>query len=251
MVNKTDKDYEIAVKKANETLNKTINFLLAYKSVWEKTRNLKVYEVSNYCGSEEMKKDFPLVYAEDEGDGVFNTFCEQEYESFLDYISENGYNDCRKYIGNTSSFYLTNIKDNTMIDILDNLSCELNCDYVGFEKSGNVYTVVPCFYDNTTGENRIEYAIESMNDFANEFYDKVISYMNDAITIAQYIDDFMKNQVDIFKEYLEQEEEDLEIEKENQEEIERKLLMSAKNLIKKYHIVDSDVPIFKKCVEYM
>ena len=205
----------------NKAIKNVMGYMNSIENIWNKTRNLKLYDVFFNC--EKIVSKYPLL--KDSGRDVFYDFCDIQYRSFEEEI-ENGYiEDRRVYIGRTSSFYITDLNDKTPVYVLYNLLNEV----AGF----NIYdtfdfnddlTVKPFESDYFTQEELLEQYGGDMEYLVKEFIYDVKEFMNSAIELAKYLDDFQKNQIEYFEEYCEEEENYLQYEKEEEKkrEIESK-----------------------------
>lgn len=192
----------ITYNDVNKGLAEVVEYLNSIEDVWNKTRTLKLYDVSYHAG--EIIDKYPLVKAEYDNCDLFNMFCNNSYNDFESWLSEDGKTDCREYIGRTSSFYLTNIHDERIDYVLSNLiDCTTNGYYsVDFDDSCKMVHFTDTDY--YTEAELIEEYQRDMEYFADgSFLKDVKEYMSDAIWIAKYIDDFMENQIDNFTEWIE------------------------------------------------
>lgn len=241
---------EELVAKANEQIKRLKAWYEEHQKAFD-SMNLKLHDVSYYC-CKEMEEDFPLCYAND-SDGnyceysYFSMFCEQEYDSMVEFLAEEHniqFKDFHHSVGRTSSFYLHNqnifqferFQLNwfwTMNQILSELMGVYYGGYVEFNKDGSVnfekslqdiekyYTDMEGAYENL--RNELEW-------LATEMHDEVVKYFEDMLIVYDYISNFKKNQVKIFKEWLQFYEDELAEEKRKEEEYEA----ARQNLIAKF-----------------
>lgn len=250
--------FEKKIEKANEQIKKVVDYLKEHKDAF-KSMNLKLYDAFYYFMSDEMEKEFPLTYADNEGRNEsddFYWFCDDSYRLFKEDLEENfeiDFSEIQHSIGTTSSFYL---HDNTIeldryddIDTdvtIENFICEYyNDNYCNIE---NVSIKIDEYYiDNED----IDYSEEIENELdyiINDLYNDVINYCKDIITVYDIIKNFKDNQVEYFKEYLECEEERLQEEKEEEERVEKENKDNCVGIKEKYNISDEDMEILKKCI---
>lgn len=65
--------FEEKIAKANEEIKKVADYLKEHEEAFQ-SMNLKLYDAFYYFGSDEMKKDFPLTYADNEGRNGWSDF---------------------------------------------------------------------------------------------------------------------------------------------------------------------------------
>jgi len=203
----------------NAGLNKIIEYLNSIDNVWNTTRTLKLHDVSFQAG--DIIDRYPLVKQNDNASDLFSDFCDMSYAQFIEWMKQEGLKDCRNYIGRTSSFYLTDMNCDTIGYVIDALLTQIYGGYyqVDIDEAGNMIPFSDT-EDYTEAEQIMEYQ-EGMEYIADgDFLKDVKSYFSDAVKIADYIDDFMKNQIEYFTEYIECQNENLEYQAEqaNKEE---------------------------------
>lgn len=186
------------------------------------THNLKLYDANFYNCSEEMQKDFPLCYSNSQKNDVdyFYEFCEQAYEDYRNLYPYHGDNE--KYIGRTSSFFFVPHQETTNAsDYIDSNTYKNKGNFVGDLFSYIVYDVNASYYISLSEKNNILFddKEEVLNN--EEIFENVCCYLEDignydiellfadALELYEYIDDFKKNQVEYFKDFLRNEEENL------------------------------------------
>lgn len=217
------------IKKANRSLEKVHKWFRDNEENFGYT-NYKLYAVSDYIWRQ-AEQNYPLTCGEYNTDNLFTWFCEQEYDFFTEWIKEEGLEYNPEYIRQTSSFKVHKdvifYRDN--IDIQTTLNTLLyeidNYTSVDFDEQGyiNIPTVIktlentdPLYYEDYIEDYRniSEYI------YKGSFFEDIKKHFADSLKVREYIDDFKKRQVDIFKEYLSCYEEDIKAqqEKENREE---------------------------------
>lgn len=188
------------IEQVNEGLKKVIDYLNETKDVWNQTRKLKLYPT--FYEYENIINEYPAVAKTYNANDLFYWFCDDQYDQFTDWMNENNIDDCRCYIGRTSSFYLTDIHSDDMDTVIYTLLDKtLNgLSYLDIENGkANLYES-----DYYSKEEILDYAQPEMEYIANdEFLQDIKKYLSDAINIADYIDDFMEHQLDYFKDYIE------------------------------------------------
>lgn len=241
--------------KANAEVQKTIEYLKENEYVWGKTRNLKLYDVSHYMWKD-MEKDFPYLYAEESESamsehGLFYWFCDREYDCYKEWAEGHNIdlNKIMKYVGRTSSFYLTDLHSNyyygmdcLLYDFINNVASDyyINIDKKTLELSIDEFRVEDDEEDWTHDE-----AMEDLKLIAEDLYNYVVEELKDAKIVADFIDNYMDNQVEVFKEYCKYEEEKLIEEKEQEEAEEKKANDNCLEIKEKYGISNEDMQILK------
>lgn len=229
-------------KKADMQILRLKKYIEENKDMF-KSMNLKLYD-ANYYEYDEMKKDFPLCYKNNnEGteNSYFSMFCRDTYDLFIEWCKEQDidFQDLQNYIGRTSSFYLYSNKHGRFVfDIHEN---EINWgDTIGtiydelgylnfrnlieFNENGYIDEEATLLFDDSyyTEEQWIDEIIPAVNYIINEMYDDFIKEMENIKKVYEYIKNTKENQVKYFKEYLEIEEADLQDEKDKCDEEIRK-----------------------------
>lgn len=253
------------IKKANSEIERVANYLKEHEEAF-RPMNLKLYDAFYYFMSDEMKKDFPLTY-EDNDDTSFNWFCEDSYRSFVEDMTECygiNFEKMQNFINRTSRFYLYHniIEVDKYEDICINKTIE---NFICDSYSGGYSSYCEIIYDNNYSnfkidvellnryfhDENIDYSedIENELDYIiNELYNDVTIYCHDIIRIYNEVKNFKDNQVKYFKEYLACEEEELELKKEEEERIEKENKDNCINIKNKYNISDEDMKTLQKCI---
>ena len=199
----------IGYAEVNEGLEQVVDYLNSIENVWSKARTLKLHEVSYQAA--DIIEEYPLVKDEYSECDLFNWFCEDEYRNFTEWMNEENIEDCREYIGRTSSFYLTNINDKRIDYVIGNLIDNINNGFYSVDIDENGKMIHFTDTDYYTEQEQIEEYQMDMEYFADgTFLDDVKKYLHDAVEIADYIDNFKKNQIAYFTEYIECKNDDLE-----------------------------------------
>ena len=192
--------------------------LIAYLKEHEKAfdmMDLKLHDASFY-EYKDLEHDFPLLAGEQETmtESLFDRFCESTYDQFTDWMNEENidWDKMRHQVGRTSSFYLHDegnfiVLSNRdySIDVQATLGCitdELGYSYlsVQYKKDGKLnrdFTLQD--YPNNLSDLLMIASGEMLEDTKKK--------LEDVIKVYEYIDDTKTNQVEYFKEWLENEEE--------------------------------------------
>ena len=205
----------ITYSDVNAGLKDVIDYLNSIENVWNEPRTLKLHDVS-YQASDIIEK-YPLVKAEYREDDLFSWFCDSEYMCFEEWMKEENIEDCRKYIGHTSSFYLTNIHDDRIDYVIANLFDAVSGCYAGIDVNENGRMIEYTDTEYFTEQEQIEETQPDMEYVAcGEFLKDIKEYLSDAVEIADYIDSFKKNQIECFTEFIENRNDLLEYEAEQE-----------------------------------
>lgn len=252
--------FEEKIVKANEAIKKVADYLKEHEEAFQ-SMNLKLYDAFYYFMSDEMKKDFPLAYEDNEGRNGYDDFywfCDDSYRLFKEDLEENfeiDFSEMQNYIGTTSSFYLHD-RNNICFDKYRNIDYNTSVDWFVSNLYGLEYLNLEngFIYLNESereGLENYEERIQIDNDLdyiINDLYNDVVNYCKDIITVYEIIKSFKDNQVEYFKEYLECEEERLQEEKEEEERIEKENKENCVSIKEKYNISNDDMETLKKCI---
>lgn len=215
-------------QEVNEGLKAIIEYLNSIDNVWNKTRNLKLYDVSFHAG--EIINKYPLVKEEYNECDLFSWFCDDSYNQFTEWMQEEKIEDCRKYVGRTSSFYLTDMHCDKIGYVIDNLMNTVYGYNLDFDEDGNMIPFTDTDY-YTEAELIAEYQEDMTYISSGDFLEDIKKYFADAVKIADYIDDFMKNQIEYFTEYIECQNENLEYQAEQEQKREQAFVDKYSNAI--------------------
>lgn len=226
---------------ANEQIRKVIGYLKQNEKYMD-YMDLKLHDVSFY----DFETDFPLCFKNDTNDeySYFYLFCEDNYNMFVEDLAENfniNFEKMKVQLGRTSSFYLQNFYDKNIDCLLENLSYDDACmNFTEFENG----KIKP--YGEYTEED--EEVQEELDYFIDDFYNSVVKRFKDIIIVYDYIEDFKKNQVEYFKEYLQSQEEELEEEQKRQQEEIYTNKCTCDDIQRKYNIYNEDMNTLRKYI---
>ena len=193
---------KINYRKANRELLKVKEYMeKELDPVLSEERNLKLYDV--YFQAADIIDKYQLVKEKYMVDDLFYLFCEDQYDCFKDDMKHKGIdiNELMKYIGRTSSFYISeyyNIYDiETLYDLVNN-------GYREVQFSADGMQVKPFINEYMTYSDNIDSDIYDLEYIiSGKFLRDVKEYFLDSLKLAEYIDNFMKNQISIFTEFIE------------------------------------------------
>lgn len=251
--------FENKIIKANEEIKKVVDYLKEHEEAFQ-SMNLKLYDACYYFMSDEMKKDFPLVFEKNEKFNnneynIFNWFCEDNYNFFEEDLKGNFGIDFSKmchHIGHTSSFYLHDCDIIDFID-LDNTIYNIMANNIYYDLCIETINnkINESRLDELLNDNEIDFYgdIDMELDYTiNDLYNDTVTYCKDIIVVYNIIKNFKDNQVKYFKEYLKLQEEILEDEKEEKEKIEKENKDNCIRIKEKYNISNEDMKILEKCI---
>ena len=223
----SDEQMKLVIK-AEHGIKAVADYLAETRYVWDEMRNLKLYKISSFTW--QHADDYPDLDLNNE----FQWFCEDQYMMFEEWAKEEGIElrKVMKYIGRTSSFYLTDISDSrgkaqTKIDgnFMQGMYEQVNGGY-GFSymeiaddfkieflpgnygSMSSCQTIAECFDEE---KPYLEYLADT--ETPSGFLGEVKYFLEDAVKVADYIDDTKENQVEYFKEQLQCRLDDLAYEK--------------------------------------
>ena len=205
--------------------------------------DLKLHDVSFYCGSKEMMEQYPLISSSMDNNDLFNDFCTLNYDMFVRCLNEIyhiKFDDMIRHLGDTSLFTL---HDRRIIE-LNRDDVDITNTINNFLQEGITFPVIDITNTNSivySPEADISEVLEQLEYVENNLYNDVKNYCKDIIKVYSIIDEFKGNQVDHFKIYLENEEVWLQDEKEKAEAEEREKVEKRSQIIAKYGISEEDL----------
>lgn len=252
--------FEEKIAKANKEIKKVADYLKEHEEAFQ-SMNLKLYNANYYFMSDEMRKDFPLTYADNENAKLnvwsdFDWFCDDNYNAFKEDLEMNfgiDFSKIQHSIGTTSSFYLHDrniiLLDRRYEDIDIDETINNFVDYYCNNQYGNCIEINNNIINVDEEQEDYSEEIENELDYIiSDLYNDVVNYCKDIITVYEIIKNFKDNQVEYFKEYLEIQEERLKEEKEEEERIEKENKDNCISIKEKYNISDDDMETLKKCI---
>lgn len=223
-----------SIQELVEKANKELQAIKAYFDTNEKAfrpMDLKLHDLFYEC--ENIVEKFPLVsgmMAKSElYNDLFYDFCEQSYDIMVEDFQECGYDwNNREYIGRTSKFRLWGLVEFERYNIN-----YVNTIYNFLSKNG-WYDCIPDFVE-TAGILTVDIEDKYINDCganleyiaSGELLADIKQSTKSCIAIYQYISDFKENQIEYFREWLENIENDLQLEKEEQEQQEMEIWLDG------------------------
>ena len=198
---------KITYRKANRELLKVKQYIdqdvIPALSV---KRNLKLYDVSFEAA--DIIEKYPLVKENYDSNDLFQWFCDEQYDFFKDGMLEKGINieKLLYYIGQTSSFYINPNRSYDISDytIMECLYDAVNGGYREVQFSADGMQVKPFINEDITYSNSLDSDIYDLEYIiSGKFLQDVKNYFSDCLTVAEYIDNFMKNQISILIDYIE------------------------------------------------
>lgn len=222
------------IEKANEQIKRLKKWYKERQYCFE-LMDLKLHDCSFYA-YDKMEEDFPLC-AENDATDLFYNFCDQSYHLFTDELTHEGidFNKMVHHLGRTSSFWLHDRNTFQMTgrgyeidwhDTMCNIGNEADYACIGY-LSYDDYGMVIGIDEEYPEESNIE-----LNWLIEDMYTYITNEFEDVVYVGEKIKDFKDNQVEYFKECLENEEEYLRLQKE-EDELEEK---SCKELIDSFGV---------------
>ena len=235
------------VEKANKVLKKLKDYIEEHNDMFG-YMDLKLHDVSFYC-YRDLENDFPLV-VERGGDNIFYDFCEEEYNNFDCWCDYEGidFEKMRRFLGRTSKFYLTEWdNDDTIRNIINQIIEKYS--YYNPYYYDDIYVNSDCQYlidEHCILDDDAKDIIERDLDFIiNDLWKDFHSDIEGVEKVYKYITDFKENQVENFKEWLQNLndyfEEEVEAEKKHEADVKETL----EKLQNKYSISDEDFNIIR------
>ena len=195
---------------ANSKLYKAQQLLTETEDMWNIYMDLKLHDA---CGMTTFTKDIAggkvtIELNEKEADSLFDIFCQDAFSTFRDMTFEDlkiflDFNDIADYIGRTSKFYLTTMHNDykdkyaTALyeiagDLLSDVELKIENDMikVDFDKTME-------FYDED-----YERLYLDLTYIINDIVDEVENILADVKTVYDYIENFKKEQCEMFTEYV-------------------------------------------------
>lgn len=196
--------YSRALALANKELRKAVKLLKDNEDKWNNYLDLKLHEAAYTNIDFEGYYGAKITFDNEAQSDWFYMFCEDSYNMFIEDL-QNEYNidfdELRDNVGRTSSFYLGNLHSSELLDTLANASETYMYGGLNIAIIDNLISI--------DVKNSVDY-FEDLEDFANALldfayciYDEVEESLEPIITVYDYITSFKNNQVEYFKEYVE------------------------------------------------
>lgn len=247
------------IKLANEQITKVKDYVVKNSDALD-YMNLKLHDAQSYKWSKDAEEKFPLLFNTDELDDLFDAFCEDSYDIFIEDLMEcHGidFKSMKNQLGRTSSFYLhdrdlfyrgTNCNRGDFDNYIGQIMNEFYGYNIGIEDFMNDNETINS--DKLMNNKEVDKSIidEELDYIINDMYNDIEKYLNDIITVYEIIKNFKANQVEYFKEFLEYYEEELQ--EEDLQEL--KELTEYKNKLNdifnkiRYIITDEEINYLKK-----
>lgn len=195
---------------ANSKLYKAQQLLAETEHMWNKSMDLKLHDA---YGMTVFTKDIAggkvtIELDGEEADSLFDIFCQDALSVFRDMSFEDlkvflDFNNIADYIGRTSKFYLTEMhndyKNKFVValyeianDLLSDIELKMENDMVkvDFDRTMEYY------------DEDYERLYLDLTYIINDIVDEVESVLADVKTIYDYIENFKKEQKEMFTEYV-------------------------------------------------
>ncbi len=201
---------EQVIECANSKLYKAQELLAETEHMWNKYMDLKLHDA---CGMTVFIKDIAggkvtIELDGEEADSLFDIFCQDAFSTFQDMSFEDlkiflDFNDMADYIGRTSSFYLTTMHNdykNKYITALYEIANDLLSDIELKMENGMIkvdFDRTMEFYDED-----YERLYLDLTYIINGLVEHVESILADVKMVYDYIENFKKEQKEMFTEYV-------------------------------------------------
>lgn len=201
---------EQVIECANSKFYKAQELLAETEHMWNEYMDLKLHDA---CGMTVFTKDIAggkvtIELDGKEADSLFDIFCQDAFSTFQDMSFEDlkiflDFNDIADYIGRTSSFYLTKMHNNykdkyaTALyeiagDLLSDVELKIENDMIKVDFDRTME-----FYDED-----YERLYLDLMYIINGLVEHVESILEDVKTVYDYIENFKKEQKEMFTEYV-------------------------------------------------
>jgi hypothetical protein len=200
----TDDIVKLAKELCEKEIARTITLLKDNEDKWNEYMDLKLHDCA-VIDTLEIEKNGINITVNNVYKTFFSTFCDIQEQQFLDDCGYNKivFDELRDNVGRTSKFYLGKLHDSkTYMNVLQDFSCALGESSLQFKYDANTHSYMIHFED----ENNISEAeVEEMLLITKCIYSEIEDALADIITVYNLIDNFKNNQVEIYKEFIEQE----------------------------------------------
>lgn len=198
-----------SAKRLLETeLDKCLNLLKETENKWNGYMDLKLHDI----GYGDADCDFELNeaeihFTEDYLESCFTDFCNISYDEFIEWCKEEGidFNELKDDVGRTSSFYLGRLHNNDIskyIEALAEAVDDFNMSSLVFRMEDDKIRPILEINEN---DDDIEDIVNEMLSLSECLYDNLKHKLDDIVKVYDYIHDFKENQVESFKDFVQEE----------------------------------------------
>lgn len=198
---------------ANSKLYKAQQLLAETEHMWNKSMNLKLYDA---CGMTTFTKEITggkvtVELNTEEADDLFYRFCQDAYSFFKDRTFEDlkvyqDFCDIADYIGRTSKFYLTTMHNDykNKFDRYAFALYKIALDLIGDIMLKTENDMVQIDFDRTMEfyDDDYERLYLDLMYIINGLVEHVESILADVKMVYDYIENFKKEQKEMFTEYV-------------------------------------------------
>lgn len=191
------------------------NLIKEYAPLIEEVLDLKLYNI--VYNQEEFMENYNLT--SECFWNLFHDFCQIEYSYFENYLNDRKLIDCRRYIADSSRFYLVPDEiviigksevdyEETIITLFSYYGIFLE-DLPKVTGRDNYFDIELVFQElMNLDDNIFSYFISNISEYRIEYEDilniyiRIKSSLDNVKEIYTYIDEFKKNQVKLFEEFI-------------------------------------------------
>ena len=196
----------LAKRLLNKELDKCTALLKENEDKWNEPLDLKLHDICIYDDSCDFDYGGAHVHFTEEAlQEYFELFCNTEYNFFIDWCESEGidFDELRQSIGRTSKFYLgsmhNNYEDKYTVALAKVCDAFNMSPFEVIDSDGKI--VVTNYMEK---ENDVDCVITEALSLAECVYDDLKNTMDDIIKVYDYIKDFKDNQVESFKNFVEE-----------------------------------------------
>lgn len=210
-INLTENNYifQSAKRLLNAELDKCLNLLKETEDKWNEYIDLKLHDIgygNTDCDFELNEAE--IHFTEDYIESCFDDFCNISYDDFIEWCkaeTNTNFNELKDEVGRTSSFYLGRLHNNETdkyIVALAEAVDDFNMSSLAFRMEDDKIRPILEINEN---DDDIEDIVNEMLSLSECLYDNLKYKLDDIVKVYDYIHDFKENQVDSFKDFVQEE----------------------------------------------
>jgi hypothetical protein len=194
--------YTKALALANKELRKAVKLLLDNEDKWQNMLDLKLHEASRASIDFEYN-NATVTFSDEAQSSWFYHFCDIEYQNFIEDLRDNfniDFEQLRDNVRYTSKFYLGKLHAVMLTDTLAEASDTYMYGGIKVKIIDGLFSVD--VDGSQTNYDDFEDFVNALLDFADYIYDEVEASLKPIITVYDYIEDYKKNQVENFRDFV-------------------------------------------------